>query len=187
MSDASYFSGQFLIAMPGLKDPNFERCVTFLCQHSADGALGITINRPMELRVREVLEQLEIDPRDTGWADRNVLLGGPVHPDRGFVLHERVGSWDATIDVGEVLALTSSRDILEALAQGDGPDRAVLALGYAGWAPGQLEEEMLENAWLSGPANPELIFDTDMDSKWTVAAESLGIDITQLSSTAGHA
>lgn len=188
MADASYLAGHFLIAMPGLKDPNFERGVTFLCQHDEGGALGITINRPMDLRIGDVLEQLDIDAEaNPAWSRQPVLLGGPVHPDRGFVLHDRCGCWNSSVDVSDRLALTTSRDILEALARGDGPPNAVLALGYAGWAPGQLESEIRENAWLSGPGDPALIFDVPLESRWVVAAQALGIDITQLSGVAGHA
>lgn len=187
MADASYLEGHFLIAMPGLEDPNFERGVTLLCQHDANGALGVTINRPMELRVGDVLEQLDIEDQHGSWSRQPVLQGGPVHPDRGFVIHDGRDTWNATLAVGKSLALTSSRDILEAIARGEGPANAVLALGYAGWAAGQLEDEIRDNAWLSGPAEPGLIFDEPMESRWVMAAQALGVDIMQLTGTPGHA
>lgn len=187
MNEASYLNGHFLIAMPGLEDPNFKRGVTFLCQHTEAGALGITINRTADLRVVDVLEELGIACDQSGWASQSVLIGGPVHRDRGFVLHEAGEEWAASIRVSPDLALTTSRDVLEALAQGKGPRRAVLALGYAGWAPGQLEEEIRENSWLSGPADPQLIFDTPVVSRWAGAARQLGVDMDQMSGFAGHA
>ena len=187
MTEASYLSGHFLIAMPALKDPNFERGLTLLCQHNDAGALGIMVNRSADVKVSEVLDQLGIDYTDSGWADQSVLIGGPVHRDRGFVLHDGEGEWASSIRVGAELALTTSRDVLEALAEGRGPRRAVLALGYAGWAPGQLESEIRENSWLSGPADPQLIFDTPLPRRWSDAAGQLGVDIHQLSDLAGHA
>lgn len=187
MQEGAYLTGHVLIAMPGLKDPNFERGVTFLCQHNESGALGITINRAAEIRNAEVLEQLEIECPNDAWANQPVLIGGPVQRDRGFVLHASGGSWTSSIQVSEDIALTTSKDILEALATGEGPDRAVLALGYAGWAPGQLENEIRENSWLSGPGDPQLLFDTPMAARWTVAAERLGVNLSQLSGFAGHA
>lgn len=187
MSQASYLNGHFLIAMPGLKDPNFERGVTFICQHNETGALGITINRATDLTVADVLGQLDIEVENNEWSGQPVLIGGPVHGDRGFVLHEVDGKWASSIQVSNELALTTSRDILEALARGEGPKRALLALGYAGWAPGQLESEIRDNSWLSGPADPSLIFETPIESRWVEAAQRLGIDINQLAGFAGHA
>ncbi|MDX1569172.1 MAG: YqgE/AlgH family protein [Xanthomonadales bacterium] len=187
MQEGSYLNGHFLIAMPGLKDPNFEKGVTFLCQHNESGALGITINRSADLQISEVLAQLDIECDDQPWCNQPVLIGGPVQRDRGFVLHELSGEWNSSIQVSEDLALTTSKDILEALARGEGPQRALLALGYAGWAPGQLEREIRENSWLSGPGDAQIIFDAPMASRWSLAAEQLGVDIAQLTGFAGHA
>ena len=185
-----YLTGHLLIAMPGLADPNFHRTVTYICEHSDEGALGIVINRPLDLALGEVFDQLELTPADPALARQPVLQGGPVHPERGFVLHEgdtdRPG-FDATLTVTDSIRVTTSQDILAALAGGRGPRRALLALGYAGWGAGQLEEELAANAWLSVPATPELIFDTPFEARWRAAARLLGIDLATLSSDAGHA
>ena len=183
---ADYLNNQLLIAMPSLRDPNFSRAVTYVCQHNESGALGITVNRRSHLKVGEVLDQLGIDC-DNSWSEQAVLIGGPVQPDRGFVLHHGNDSWNATFQVTEQIALTTSRDILQALAAGEGPDRALLALGYAGWAPGQLESEMLNNAWLNTPAESAILFDSPLDARWEQAAATIGVDIQSLSGAAGHA
>jgi putative transcriptional regulator len=186
-----YLTGHLLIAMPGLADPNFHRTVTYICEHSEEGALGLVINRPLAIDLGEVFDQLDLTAADPVLARQPVLQGGPVHPERGFVLHEgdadaAVG-FDATLTVTDSIRVTTSQDILAALAGGRGPRRAVLALGYAGWAAGQLEEELAANAWLSVPATPELIFDTPFEARWRAAARLLGIDLATLSSDAGHA
>jgi len=187
MSGSRYLDNQFLIAMPGLQDPNFSRSVTYVCQHNESGALGITINRTSDLHVRDVLKQLGIEPRNRDWADQPVLVGGPVHPDRGFVLHCAEGEWNSTFPVTEEISLTTSKDILHALANGSGPSKAVLALGYAGWSAGQLEDEMLQNAWLSTDASTDIIFDWPIETRWERAAAAIGVDIQSISGMAGHA
>jgi putative transcriptional regulator len=187
MSSSSYFNDQFLIAMPALQDPNFSRSVTYVCQHNDSGALGITINRRSELSVGDVLQQLKVDADDSEWAQQPVLIGGPVHPDRGFVLHSREGEWNSTFEVNEHIALTTSRDILVALADGKGPEKAILTLGYAGWSSGQLESEMLQNTWLSTDADLSIIFDTPLASRWEKAADTIGINIQSMSGLSGHA
>jgi putative transcriptional regulator len=180
-------TNHFLIAMPGLADPNFHQTVTLICQHDDDGALGIVINRPIDLEVRDILEQMGIPSADALCAGEPVFGGGPVQVERGFILHDQSGEWDATLSVGPGLELTSSRDILEAMAQNRGPSHCLVALGYAGWAAGQLEREISENAWLNGPADPDIIFHAPVEERWRRAAELLGVDLSLLSSEAGHA
>jgi putative transcriptional regulator len=186
-SPQDFLTNQFLVAMPGLEDPNFRETVTFICEHSDQGALGIVINRPMNVVLEDVLKQLAIETDDTDTAASPVYLGGPVQTERGFVIHEPQGEWEATLKVTDALGVTTSRDVLEALAAGGGPRRCLVALGYAGWTAGQLEEEMKSNAWLSVPANSRIIFDTPAELRWQAAAQLIGVDLTLLSGDAGHA
>ena len=180
-------TNQFLIAMPSLQDPNFHRTVTYLCAHNDEGAMGIVINRPLNLNLGEVLDHMAIDVDNEIVNDMLVLQGGPVQRERGFVIHEPAGQWDAVLSVGNEIAVATSRDILTAVAHGDGPRRAVVALGYAGWGAGQLEREVLDNAWLSGPADSSIIFDLPYDKRYESAARLLGVDLHRLSGEAGHA
>ena len=187
MDDTDSLKNQFLIAMPGLDDPNFSRTVTYICEHGAHGAMGIVVNRPSELRLNDVLEHMEIEPTVPGTGQQMVYLGGPVETERGFVLHERAREWDSTMAITDTISITTSRDILEAMARGEGPDHTLVALGYAGWGAGQLEDEMQNNAWLSGPADPEVIFSLPVEERWEAAARLLGVDMRLLSTDAGHA
>ena len=180
-------TNQFLIAMPSLQDPNFHRTVTYLCAHNDEGAMGIVINRPLDLNLGEVLDHMSIEVENQQVNDMAVLQGGPVQRDRGFVIHEPAGHWDAVLAVSEYIAVATSRDILAAVAHGDGPERAVVALGYAGWGAGQLEQEMAQNAWLNGPASLEVMFELPADRRWASAAELIGIDLSTLSHEVGHA
>lgn len=180
----------FLLAMPRLTEGIFSQSITYICEHGESGAMGIVINRPLDLDLGEVFAQLDLAPADPDLARRPVLQGGPVHQERGFVLHEGPGdqpAFDATMAVTDTIRVTTSQDILASLAGGRGPRRALLALGYAGWGAGQLEQEMAANAWLSVPATNEIIFDTPFESRWRAAARLLGIDLATLSSDAGHA
>ena len=186
-SDASYLTNHFLIAMPALSDPTFERTVTFLCQHNQEGALGIIVNRPSELRVGDVFRELDIPVLDERLSVQPVYYGGPVQTDRGFVLHSREGEWKSSLKINDDLCLTTSRDILEALGRGEGPSRAILALGYAGWGAGQLEAEIAENAWLNAEALASVIFETSPEARWRAAADVVGVDISLLTLEAGHA
>lgn len=173
--------------MPGMADPNFSSTVTLICEHNADGALGIVINRPTDLNLAGLFEQLAVTHTDSVAAQTPVLDGGPVARERGFVLHEPGGEYESSVAVSSEVQLTLSRDVLDAIAAGHGPEKALVALGYAGWEPGQLEAEMLANTWLSVPATPEIIFDVPFSQRWLTAAEVLGIDISRMSPDAGHA
>lgn len=176
-----------LIAMPGMGDPNFEHSVSLLCQHDEFGAFGVVINRPMEMTVGELLEQLTIEVRNPHIAGQPALNGGPVQPEQGFVLHNGERCWESTLRICDDLALTSSRDILSDIAKGDGPQDFLLILGCAGWGPGQLEHEIKENAWLTCLATPEIVFNMPYAQRWQGAARTLGIDMNLLSASAGHA
>ena len=182
-----FLTNQFLVAMPGMSDPNFSQTVTLVCEHSAQGALGIVINRPLSMTLGEVFLQLGLDTSKARLAAEPVLQGGPVQTDRGFVLHSPGPRWDSTLPVSERLHLTTSRDVLDALARGEGPEEAVVALGYAGWDAGQLEAEMVQNAWLTVPADERLLFSTPVAERWQAAGRLLGVNLLHLSSDAGHA
>lgn len=190
MAETTYLTGHLLIAMPAMQDPNFARTVTYICEHSDQGALGIVINRPLDMNLGAIFEQLSLDPADPGLARQPVLHGGPVHQERGFVLHEPPPAeqeFDSSVAVSEAIRVTTSQDVLTALASGQGPRRAVVALGYAGWGAGQLEDELAQNAWLSVPAAPHILFDTPFELRWRESARLLGIDLSTMSSQAGHA
>jgi putative transcriptional regulator len=180
-------TNQFLIAMPSMVDPNFSQSVTYVCAHNEDGAMGIVINRPIQIDLGEVFEQMEIASTALAHVTQRVYQGGPVHQDRGFIIHSPADDWDSTIKVTDRLAVTTSRDILEAMSQGQGPQDTLVALGYAGWGAGQLEFEMGQNAWLSGPASTEIIFHTPAERRWERAALAMGVNLASLSSDIGHA
>jgi putative transcriptional regulator len=182
----SNLTNHFLIAMPGMVDPFFAKTVTFLCQHSAEGALGIIVNRPSDLTLGDIMQQMNIEVHERGVGNQPVYFGGPVQPERGFVLHEARGRWDSTLQVSDGIALTTSRDILEAIGQGMGPRKILVALGYAGWGKGQLEREMVENSWLNAPADKSILFEYPSSQRWKAAAESMGVDISLLTAQAGH-
>jgi len=187
MSFSTSLTNHFLIAMPGLQDPNFARTVTYICEHTEHGAMVIVINRPMDIRLGEMLAQLDISTSDRDVLDAQVYIGGPVQPERGFVLHSASDSFDSTLSITPEISVTTSRDVLEAIAQGTGPARRLIALGYAGWGGGQLEQEMSANAWLNGPADEDIIFRLPAGARWQAAAQLLGIDLNLLSGEAGHA
>lgn len=187
MSRDVSFANQLLVALPALADPNFSRSVTLICQHDADGAMGIVLNRSSEYTLGEVLEQMQIHSRDEGLCARTVLAGGPVHPERGFVLHDGDRTWDSSLAIADGLYVTTSRDILEAMARGEGPGRSTVALGCAGWGAGQLEYELGENSWLTAPADHELLFDTPLAQRWQDAAGRIGVDMSRMADYAGHA
>jgi len=190
-----HLDGQLLIAMPSMADERFARSVIYVCAHSGDGAMGLIINRPAEhISFGELLDQLEIaDPEEMSGisSDMNMIsvhVGGPVETGRGFVLHSAdYFAADSTMPIDDDVSLTATIDILKAIASGSGPNRALLALGYAGWAPGQLEHEIRANGWLHCEADPELVFETSMEHKYSLALARLGIDPIHLVSEAGHA
>jgi putative transcriptional regulator len=187
MTSSANLTDHFLIAMPQLADPNFFHTVTYICEHNSDGAMGIVINRPMEISLDEVFQHMEIPIETDKVAEVPVYLGGPVQPERGFVLASPISDWDSMLVVNDNVAIASSRDILTDIAANKGPQNYLVALGYAGWGAGQLEHEIAENAWLSGPASPEIIFTTPSEQRWESAAALLGIDLNLLSGDAGHA
>ncbi len=182
-----YLTGQLLIAMPNMRDPRFARSVIYVCAHNADGAMGLVVNRLVgSVTFPDLLEQLNIEG-GTACEEIRVHFGGPVESGRGFVLHSGDYRHDSTLQVDEEMALTATVDILTDIAQGRGPRCSLLALGYAGWGPGQLDSEFQANGWLSVAADETLIFDDDLDSKWERAIGKLGIDVSLLSGDAGHA
>lgn len=183
----SSLQGQLLIAMPGMADPNFNETVTFICKHDDEGAIGIVINRPSDMSLGDVCRQLSYEVNLGDEASQPIMNGGPVHPDRGFVLHQSDTEFDSTFDPDADIKVTVSQDILQSIARGDGPKPALVALGYAGWASGQLESEMAANAWLSVPTAVSILFDTPIEQRWQAAAGLIGIDIRQVTSYAGHA
>lgn len=186
MIESVNLTDHFLIAMPNLGDPNFSQTVTYMCQHSQEGALGIIINRPTNMSLGDIFEQMNIDASEPETVTKPVFSGGPVQPERGFIIHETHSKWESTMKVSESIALTTSRDILEAMAVGEGPKNVLIALGYAGWGNGQLEKEIIENAWLNAPAEAGIIFDTPTEKRWKSAAKKMGIDLNLLSSQTGH-
>jgi putative transcriptional regulator len=187
MSTFASLTNHFLIAMPMLMDPNFHRTVTYICEHNTDGAMGIVINQPLDLQLGEVLTQMNIEAINPEILHRTVFFGGPVHTERGFVLHSPAGKWESTLKITEQIGITTSRDIVSAVAEEKGPPRCLFALGFAGWGAGQLEQELSENAWLSGPADLRVIFSTPPEQRYNVAAALLGVDINSISSDVGHA
>ena len=183
-------ANQFLIAMPHLEDPWFNQTVTYLWRHSEEGALGIVINKPSNMRLADLLEELKISLEkrkgDIEFHSQRVMTGGPVERNKGFILHNSGREWEYTLPITPELSLSMSKDILADIALGDGPERYLVALGCAGWEAGQLEQEISDNVWLTVPAVPELIFSSDHSKKAIAAASILGINLDQLSPTAGH-
>ena len=177
----------FLIAMPSMADPNFAKSLTYICEHNEQGALGVVVNRPIEMTLRTLFEQIEIPLLDDERARMTVYFGGPVQVDRGFVLHRPAGEWQSTLSISSDIGLTTSRDILQAVGEGRGPGQLLVSLGYAGWAPGQLEQELTQNSWLTVGADLDVVFDLSPEQRLPAAMQLLGIDITRLSDEVGHA
>jgi putative transcriptional regulator len=185
--DESYVTGQLLIAMPGMRDERFAKSVIYMCAHSEEGAMGLVLNQRLDsLTFAELISQLELDEKHLS-KDVPVHFGGPVESGRGFVLHTSDYQQDATLEVVNGVALTATVEILKAIAQGKGPQKSLLALGYAGWGPGQLDMEIRANGWLQVPSDSEIIFDIEPDTKWERAIQRLGIDPRMLSDDVGHA
>ena len=177
----------FLIAMPNLDGGGFSHTVTYICEHNDQGAMGLVINRPTELQLSEILDELEIEPTQPQVADHAIYAGGPVQTNMGFILHRDPRSWDSTLEVDDEVRLTTSKDILQSIADGKGPESCLIALGYSGWSPGQLEQELADNCWLTAPARSEIIFSMPDEQRLDAAAALLGIKLDQLSRTPGHA
>ncbi|NNM61489.1 MAG: YqgE/AlgH family protein [Steroidobacteraceae bacterium] len=187
MSDSGYLTNQLLIAMPALSDPNFAQVVALVCDHGPRGALALIVNKPLPMRMAEVFDQLEMKIEPGPLMERHVLRGGPMQTDRGFVVHPAGGEWDSTLKVSEGIHVTTSRDILAAMARGEGPAEAVIALGYAGWDGGQLEEEICANAWLNAPVDRGVLFDLPYESRWQAAGRLIGVDLARIGPMSGHA
>jgi len=183
--DTVNLTHNFLIAMPGMVDPNFNGTLTYICDHSEQGALGVVVNRPIDLDLSTLFEQIGLSLPEP-LHDKIVYFGGPVQTERGFVLHTPQ-TFSSTLTVNDAVSLTTSKDILEAVSQGTGPEKFMVSLGYAGWAAGQLEEEIKQNAWLSVAASPQVIFDLAPEERLPAAMKLLGIDFASLSDEAGHA
>ena len=186
------FTGHLLIAMPNLTDPYFAKSVTLICTHNQDGAMGIVINRPTDMSFGTLFKKINLNLHDKALTERPVLYGGPVQPERGFVLHQQVGDWDSSITIIDDIAVTTSKDILTAVAEGSGPKKLMLSLGYAGWGAGQLEREISQNAWLSVKPKDhdtliKVLFDTPHENQLNAAMALLGFDPAMLSDVAGHA
>jgi putative transcriptional regulator len=187
-AEPASLTGHFLIAMPGMGDPNFARGITFICQHNQDGAMGLVVNRLSDYRLGDVLQQMNMPCGRKSVASAPVLVGGPVQPERGFVLHAAgQREWESSYRINDALAVTTSRDILAAMADGDGPARGLVALGYAGWGAGQLEQELRENAWLTVQADDHILFDTALDERWGAAVALVGVNPANLTSYFGRA
>jgi putative transcriptional regulator len=183
---SSPLANHLLVALPSLLDPPFARSVSLICQHDDNGAMGVMINQPSEYTLGEVLAQMDISSDDEALCAQAVLHGGPVHTERGFVIHDDARSWDSSLTVAEGLYLTTSRDILEAMARGEGPRNALVTLGCAGWGAGQLEQELAENSWLTVPADAELLFDTPIEQRWQLSAARIGVDLFLLTGYSGN-
>ena len=177
----------FLIAMPNMVDPYFAKSLTYICEHNDQGALGVVVNRPIDLSLQALFERIDLKLEPHELRDIPVYFGGPVQTDRGFVLHKPVGDWHSTLNVRDSLGLTTSKDILEAVGKGGGPAKMLVTLGYSGWAAGQLEHELGQNAWLTVEAGEQIIFDLPAEEKLPAAMELLGVDFARLSEESGHA
>ena len=186
MPDTVNLTHHFLSAMPAMADPHFAHSLTYVCEHSKDGALGIVVNKPIDMTLSALFDQIDIPLADAERRESPVHFGGPVQVDRGFVLHRPLGNWQSTLAISDDLGLTTSKDVLEAVGRGEGPRDMLVSLGYAGWEAGQLEQELAQNAWLTVEADPDVLFDLPAERRLPAAVRLLGIDISRLSDTAGH-
>lgn len=183
----TFLNNHFLIAMPSMDDPNFFQAVAYICEHTEDGAIGILINKPTSVNIADILTQMDIPINNPAVHHLPVLYGGPVHPERGFVIHKPQGLWASSYNATNDIAITTSRDILQSIAKNEGPEDMLISLGYAGWGAGQLEEELIKNSWLNCNAAPNILFNTPYELRWNAAISSLGIDPNILSRDTGHA
>lgn len=178
---------QYLLATPSIQDPLFASSVVYMCEHSEEGSMGVVVNHMSDQKLDNIFEQLEIKCNDPTTLDTSVFIGGPVQLQQGFVLHTSPVKWDKSIEIGEGIFLTSSRDILEAIAKQDGPDKFMVILGFSGWSAGQLEQELQDNSWLTARSNREITFNSDIDQKWQLAFNTLGFNLDMLAPTTGNA
>lgn len=185
--ETANFTDHFLIAMPNMTDPNFAGTLTYICDHGPDGALGVVVNRPLDISLEKLFDQIGITLDNDSIKTQPVYFGGPVQTERGFVLHRPVGAWNSTLSIHDRVGLTTSKDILEASGRNEGPGEIMVTLGYSGWAAGQLESEIKQNAWLTVPADPNVIFALPAENRMVAAMQILGIDLAMLSEEAGHA
>jgi len=176
-----------LIAMPTLDDAYFNKSVTYICEHNEDGAMGLIINLPVNITLNELLAQIDENKQDLPSLEQLVLTGGPISQDRGFVLHSPQDCWSSSLALSDDVMITTSKDILMSLGTEQAPQKFLVTLGYAGWGPGQLEQELSANSWLTIPADDDILFNTPFEQRWKKSAEKLGIDIAHLSSDVGHA
>lgn len=181
------FANHLLIAMPSMTDPNFRQTVIYVCEHNEQGAVGLIINRPMEYPLSMVFEQLNIESTQEESKARPLLFGGPVQPERGFVIHRPFGGWRSSLAVADDVTVTTSNDIIRAIAANNGPEDVLVTLGYAGWGEGQLEQEVRDNAWLVCPYSPELLYKVPFEERWAFAARSIGVQMDRLSPGGGNA
>ena len=181
------FTNHFLIAMPSMGDPHFTRTLTYIAEHNEQGALGIIVNRPIDMTLATLFERIDLPLEAEGFANQPVYFGGPVQTDRGFVLHRPLGDWHSTLKVNDEIGLTSSRDVLQAIGASGEPRDVIVTLGYAGWDAGQLEAEIAQNSWLTVAAKSSILFDLPPEARLPAAMQKLGISFTQLSDVAGHA
>lgn len=190
MKDFPSLKDHFLIAMPTMADPRFSQTVTYILEHDDQGAMGVVINKPMEVNLDELFDHLEIETAEdfivSKAGQKKIMSGGPVQIERGFILHKPFGEWDSSMQLNEDICVTTSKDILTAISKAESPEEVEIALGYAGWEEGQLDQEILENTWLSVPADPAILFHTPADLRWEAAAKLIGIDINNLALRAGH-
>lgn len=178
----------FIIATPNLTDPNFCRAVAYICDHTPEGAMAIIVNYPLTLHLSDVFQNMDIDSQNRQLNDMTIFAGGPIQQERGFVLHLPCQEhWESSLELSDNISITTSKDILQAMADNHGPQKALIALGYAGWGPGQLEKELADNSWILSPASADIVFNTPHDERWKAAAALIGVDIERMSSQMGHA
>jgi len=180
-------TGHFLIAMPALDDSLFNQAVTYICEHDKSGSFGVIINQLTDISLKQIFNEVKIESSSDYDEDQTVYMGGPVDQGRGFILHRPAGNWSSSLKVKNDVALTTSKDILQAIANNQGPEDCIVTLGYAGWSAGQLEQEMANNTWLNCPADEQIIFNTPVEERWKAAAKLIGVDLSLLSNDAGHA
>lgn len=187
MARNSSLANHFLIAMPSFKDPDFERSVIYLCEHHVQGTVGLIINRPMEYPLKLVFDQLKIDPEQALQSQKPLLFGGPIQPERGFVIHRQAGKWRSSLHLRDEVTVTTSNDIIRAIAANQGPKDVLVALGYAGWSEEQFEKELKDNLWLVCPFRPELLYEVPFAERWEYAGRILGVKMNELSLYTGNA